>query len=95
MSKPRRVSVAGRSWNRREILGAAGAIAAWPLLAPPTSAMVKWRIPWADYPFKLGVASGEPLPDGFVLWTRLAPAPLGRGRHAPGKCRSRLAGGRR
>ena len=28
------------------------------------------------YPFKLGVASGEPAPDSVVLWTRLAPAPL-------------------
>jgi len=28
------------------------------------------------YPFSLGVASGYPLPDGFVLWTRLAPEPL-------------------
>ncbi|WP_083502335.1 alkaline phosphatase D family protein [Sphaerimonospora mesophila] len=27
-------------------------------------------------PFTLGVASGEPLPDGVVLWTRLAPDPL-------------------
>ena len=26
--------------------------------------------------FTLGVASGEPSPDGMVLWTRLAPAPL-------------------
>ena len=26
--------------------------------------------------FTLGVASGEPLPDGVVLWTRLAPEPL-------------------
>jgi len=26
--------------------------------------------------FTLGVASGEPTPDGFVLWTRLAPSPL-------------------
>lgn len=23
----------------------------------------------------LGVASGDPLPDGIVLWTRIAPAP--------------------
>ncbi len=29
-----------------------------------------------DYPFQLGVASGDPLPDGFVIWTRLAPRPL-------------------
>jgi alkaline phosphatase D len=28
------------------------------------------------YPFTLGVASGEPLPTGVVLWTRLAPDPL-------------------
>jgi alkaline phosphatase D len=28
------------------------------------------------YPFTLGIASGEPLPDGAVLWTRLAPKPL-------------------
>jgi len=27
-------------------------------------------------PFQLGVASGDPYPDGVVLWTRLAPDPL-------------------
>lgn len=27
-------------------------------------------------PFQLGVASGDPSPDGFVIWTRLAPRPL-------------------
>ena len=27
-------------------------------------------------PFMLGVASGYPVPDGFVMWTRLAPSPL-------------------
>ena len=51
-------------------LGAAGASPAW---AAP-------RFP-AD-PFRLGVASGDPHPDGVVLWTRLAPDPLavdGRG----------------
>ena len=31
---------------------------------------------FAAYPFTLGVASGDPLPDGVVLWTRLAPQPL-------------------
>ncbi len=30
-------------------------------------------------PFALGVASGDPLPDGIVLWTRLAPDPLNGG----------------
>src|SRR4051812_20050268 len=31
------------------------------------------------YPFQLGVASGDPSADGFVLWTRLAPKPLDGG----------------
>ena len=31
------------------------------------------------YPFTMGVASGDPLPDGVVLWTRLAPRPLDGG----------------
>ena len=28
------------------------------------------------YPFKLGIASGDPAADSVVLWTRLAPSPL-------------------
>lgn len=40
-------------------------------------AMAQARFP--DYPFKLGVASGDPFPDGVVLWTRLAPDPLNGG----------------
>ena len=35
-------------------------------------------------PFTLGVAAGEPGPDGFVLWTRLAPEPLWADPPAPG-----------
>ncbi|MXY70092.1 MAG: alkaline phosphatase [Acidobacteriia bacterium] len=34
---------------------------------------------FAADPFALGVASGDPSPDGFVLWTRLAPDPLNGG----------------
>ena len=34
-------------------------------------------------PFALGVASGEPTPDGVVLWTRLAPKPLETGGGMP------------
>jgi len=30
-------------------------------------------------PFTLGIASGDPTPDGVVLWTRLAPDPLNGG----------------
>ncbi len=34
-------------------------------------------------PFTLGVASGEPSHDGFVIWTRLAPDPLNGGGMTP------------
>ena len=37
-----------------------------------------------DDPFKLGVAAGAPVPDGFVLWTRLAPDPLSADLSTPG-----------
>ena len=34
---------------------------------------------FTGYPFTLGVASGEPVSSGVVLWTRLAPEPLNGG----------------
>lgn len=37
------------------------------------------KVSFAADPFTLGVASGYPTPDGFVLWTRLAPKPLEAG----------------
>ncbi|MDF2708987.1 MAG: alkaline phosphatase [Nonomuraea muscovyensis] len=42
--------------------------------ASPVRAAVR-RAPVSD-PFQLGVASGEPTPDGVVLWTRLAMNPI-------------------
>ncbi|MFD8599290.1 alkaline phosphatase D family protein [Kitasatospora sp. NPDC059646] len=36
-----------------------------------------------ENPFTLGVASGDPLPDAVVLWTRLAPRPLEPGAGMP------------
>src|SRR5262245_57291032 len=42
------------------------------------------RSPFAEDPFTLGVASGDPLPDGIVLWTRLATSPLEGGGMGPG-----------
>lgn len=38
--------------------------------------IVRAQARWRANPFSLGVASGDPAPDGFVIWTRLAPAPL-------------------
>jgi alkaline phosphatase D len=60
--------------SRRLLLGRAAALAGIALTpAAWTSAVAETRL--AEDPFKLGVASGEPLPDGMVLWTRLAPRP--------------------
>jgi len=42
--------------------------------ATPAPAVASWTAPLDT--FSLGVASGEPMPDGFVIWTRLAPKPL-------------------
>jgi alkaline phosphatase D len=43
-------------------------------LAAP--AILSARTLWRDYPFSCGVTSGDPAPDGFVIWTRIAPQPL-------------------
>ncbi|RKR87467.1 alkaline phosphatase D [Micromonospora pisi] len=53
-------------------LGAAGAVTG----ALPTAAGATPARPLREDPFTLGVASGDPDFDGFVLWTRLAPQPL-------------------
>jgi alkaline phosphatase D len=44
--------------------------------AVPNGWRVTTRPHFADDPFQLGVASGDPTPTGGVLWTRLAPKPL-------------------
>jgi len=38
---------------------------------------------FAEYPFQLGIAAGDPTSDGFVIWTRLAPRPLEIGHGMP------------
>lgn len=54
---------------RRTVLaGLAGAVAA--------PAVARAQALFRTTPFQLGVASGDPAPDGFVAWTRLAPDPL-------------------
>lgn len=60
-------------YDRRSFLRALGALA----VAPATAIPVRATTPrFTDYPFTLGVASGSPLPDSVVIWTRLAPDPL-------------------
>jgi alkaline phosphatase D len=41
--------------------------------------------PNGEYPFKLGVASGDPTATGVVLWTRLAPQPFEPGGGMPAR----------
>ncbi len=56
--------------TRRTFVAGAAATA----LAAP--AILRAQTVFRGYPFSLGVASGDPSPDGFVIWTRLAPDPL-------------------
>jgi alkaline phosphatase D len=65
--------------SRRTVLRA-GAV----LLAAPALSRCASLGQAGPNPFTLGVASGEPAPDGFVLWTRLAPEPLSPDPERPG-----------
>ena len=65
--------------ERRQFLKYMAAVSAIPMAACRTISPVVERPRFADYPFKLNVASGDPEPDGVVLWTRLAPRPLDGG----------------
>src|ERR671923_2580511 len=86
------------SKTRLEALAIVGSLAVQPLLtrrafiarvaalaaASQLGACASLQPPRFDKnPFTLGVASGDPLPDGVVLWTRLAPDPLHGGGMPP------------
>src|SRR5215213_5839732 len=79
--RPRDAAAMHGNWDtrisRRTLLrtGGAAAVVLYGSAIPSASAGPSFT----DYPFKLGVASGEPTPDGIVLWTRLAPDPLNGG----------------
>lgn len=77
MSWPEVRRTIDRPVGRRTVL-VGGAAAATGTLAPrPASADTGTaRSGRLRYPFQLGVASGDPTPDGAVLWTRLAPSPV-------------------
>lgn len=65
-------ALAHPAFTRRALVGGA-ALAAPALLLGPARAAGPLG---PDQPFTLGVASGDPWPDGVVIWTRLAPRPL-------------------
>jgi alkaline phosphatase D len=62
--------------SRRKFLAAGGSLAAAAVWAGRAVGVTRQNAKLADYPFQCGVASGDPSPDGFVIWTRLAPQPL-------------------
>jgi len=65
-----------RRFSRREfhrLAAAAGTLALVPL------GNAEAQVRFASPPFQLGVASGDPSTDGFVIWTRLAPEPFDPG----------------
>jgi alkaline phosphatase D len=69
--------------SRRRLLTGAGAgltLVATPAVLHRASAQ-SWS---KGNPFSLGVASGAPRVDGFVLWTRLAPEPMSTDPENPG-----------
>lgn len=62
--------------SRRSFILGTASFAAAALLSTRARGAVAGAPKFSAYPFSLGVASGDPLPDGVVLWTRLAPKPL-------------------
>jgi alkaline phosphatase D len=66
--------------SRRALLRRAAALASISVAGALSgcAASIEARPKFGAYPFSLGVASGDPVGDGFVMWTRLAPNPFDR-----------------
>lgn len=58
--------------NRRQLLRGLGASALTMAVGGLFTRSLGGSPSFADYPFALGVASGDPAPDGFVIWTKIA-----------------------
>ncbi len=76
--------------KRRSLLIGAGALTGIAIAQARTqgfasghSTKVVARPILSGHPFSLGVASGDPLPDSVILWTRLAPSPFDGGGMPP------------
>src|SRR6478672_6819046 len=63
-------------FSRRELMKIGWTLGAAAVAQPFLERRLLAKPIFESYPFSLGVASGDPLPDGIVLWTRLAPKPL-------------------
>jgi alkaline phosphatase D len=69
--------------NRRSFIVATSSLAAAALWSAHAFGATKRQPTFSNYPFQLGVASGDPASDGVVLWTRLAPKPVEGGGMLP------------
>ena len=68
-------------FDRRRFLYASGGFAGL-LATRPFHALAEQTLPsFPSNPFTLGVASGDPVSNGFLLWTRLAVEPLAADGH--------------
>lgn len=83
VQKLKEESFQNNTFDRRKFIQGAGKIAGLSLgltIAQSVGAFEVNAAPkFSSYPFTLGVASGDPLSDSVVLWTRLAPDPLNGG----------------
>jgi len=68
-----------RGLHRRGFLRSMAAFAGASLAELGTGRGLLARPKFSSDPFTLGVTSGDPSPDGFILWTRLAPDPVNGG----------------
>ncbi|MDF1858705.1 MAG: alkaline phosphatase D family protein [Verrucomicrobiales bacterium] len=75
--------------ERRSFLAYLATVSAIPYAALRAEGRINEKPKFSDNPFTLGVASGDPEPDGVVLWTRLAPKPLDGGGMDPEPVRVR------
>jgi len=62
--------------SRRRLVRSTLSLAAAAVWAGRAEGPLRAEVTLAGDPFTLGVASGDPGADGFVIWTRLAPRPL-------------------
>ena len=69
-------------YSRRKVLKWAMIAAASGVASPLASAARAEQVSFPAEPFSLGVASGDPTPDGAVIWTRLALTTRPGWRHA-------------
>ncbi len=69
--------------DRRRFIAFTGALAGTAAYAQLRGDLAVAAPKLRGYPFRLGVASGDPAPNGVALWTRLAPEPLVEGGGMP------------